>query len=95
MNSLNNSFWKRSYCDGKGNPSSNRVHMGVIAWPIGFFILALALVTMIQRSVPVVPTSTVAFFSVVSGIFGIIRGIQTYQENKVQTSISTTPPVAS
>ena len=92
MNSLNNSFWKRSYCDGKGHPSSNRVHMGVIAWPIGFFILALAIVTLIQRSVPTVPTSTVAFFSVVSGIFGIIRGIQTYQENKVQTEVSTTPP---
>ena len=95
MTPLNNTFWKRTYCDGNGYPSSNRVHMGVIAWPIGFFITALAIITLIKQAVPVVPTSTVAFFSVVSGIFGIVRGIQTYQENKVQTSVSTTAPAAS
>ena len=82
MNALNNTFWKRSYCDSKGHPSSNRVHMGVILWPTGFFVAALGIRTLIDGRVPDVPTGTGIFFGVVQAIVGLIRGVQTYLENK-------------
>jgi len=82
MSALNNTFWRRAYCDQKGHPSSNRVHMGVILWPTGFFILALGIITIATKKVPDVPTGTGVFFGVVQAIVGLIRGVQTYLENK-------------